>query len=154
VKHSWYQGGKGALHRAAHHSLVRPLPRLRGDGGTSTQELLGDLEDLDHLIVLDAVSSGSAPGAMIRLEGAQVPQAFTTRFSPHQVGIADLLAMLTFTGHAPKRVLVLGVEPAVLKLGMELSGGVAARVPALCEQVVAELRQLGLSPTQRLSEVA
>lgn len=124
------------------------------DGGTSTQELLGDLEDLDHLIVLDAVSSASAPGAMIRLEGAQVPQAFTTKFSPHQVGIADLLAMLTFTGHAPKRVLVLGVEPAVLKLGMELSEGVAARVPALCEQVVAELRQLGLSPTQRLSEVA
>ncbi|MDP1827778.1 MAG: HyaD/HybD family hydrogenase maturation endopeptidase [Archangium sp.] len=124
------------------------------DGGTSTQELLGDLEDLDQLIVLDAVTSASAPGTLIRLEGAQVPQAFTTKFSPHQVGIADLLAMLTFSGHAPKRVLVFGVEPAVLKLGMELSPVVAGRVPELCAQVIAELRQLGLTPTQRLSEVA
>lgn len=121
------------------------------DGGTSTQELLGDLEDLDHLFVIDAVTSGSAPASMIRLEGDAVPHAFTTKFSPHQVGIADLLAMLTFTGHAPKRVVVLGVEPAVLELGMELSPKVAARVPELCAQVLAELGALGLSPTVRVA---
>ena len=117
------------------------------DGGTSTQELLGDLEDLDHLIVLDAVNSNSPPGTMIRLEDAEVPQAFTTKFSPHQVGIADLLAMLTFTGHAPKHVLVLGVEPAVLQLGMTLSPVVATRVPQLVTQVLAELKKLGIVPT-------
>lgn len=118
------------------------------DGGTSTQELLGDLEDLDHLIVLDAVSSGSAPATMIRLEGTDVPAQFTTKLSPHQIGIADLLAMLTFTGHAPKRVLLLGVEPEILKLGMELSPKVAARVPELCAQVIEELGKLGLAPTK------
>jgi len=120
------------------------------DGGTSTQELLGDLEDLDHLIVLDAVAAGASPATMIRLEGAAVPSAFTTKLSPHQVGIADLLAMLTFIGHAPKRVVVLGVEPAVLSLGMELSPEVAARVPELCAQVVEELSGLGLNPVMRL----
>ena len=119
------------------------------DGGTSTQELLGDLEDLDHLIVLDAVAAGFAPGSMIRLEGKSVPQAFTTKLSPHQIGIADLLAMLTFTGHAPKRVLLLGVEPAVLTLSMDLSPGVAARLPELCAQVVAELGALGLAPVRK-----
>ena len=119
------------------------------DGGTSTQELLGDLEDLDHLIVLDAVSAGASPATMIRLEGAAVPQAFTTKLSPHQVGIADLLAMLTFTGHAPKRVVVLGVEPKVLSLGMELSPEVAACVPELCARVVEELSELGLAPVMR-----
>lgn len=117
------------------------------DGGTSTQELLGDLEDLDHLIVLDAVASGSEPASLIRLEGDSVPHAFTTKFSPHQIGIADLLALLTFTGHAPKRVLLLGIEPAILELGMVLSPKVAARVPELCAQVVAELGRLGLAPT-------
>lgn len=119
------------------------------DGGTSTQELLGDLEDLDQLIVIDAVASGSAPASLIRLEGDLVPHAFTTKFSPHQVGIADLLAMLTFTGRAPKRVVLLGIEPAVLALGMELSPKVAARVPELCAQVLEELDALGLSPTVR-----
>lgn len=115
------------------------------DGGTSTQELLGDLEDLDHLIIVDAVNFNAAPGAMIRLEGAQVPQAFTTKFSPHQVGISDLLAMLTFSGHAPKRVVLLGVQPAVLQLGMTLSPIVAPRVGELCALVLAELSQLGLA---------
>ena len=87
------------------------------DGGTSTNELLGDLEDLDHLIVIDAVAAGLEPGGMVRLEGAAVPAAFTTKLSPHQVGIADLLATLTFMGRAPKHVLLLGVEPKRLSEG-------------------------------------
>ena len=120
------------------------------DGGTSTNELLGDLEDLDHLIVIDAVAAGLEPGGMVRLEGAAVPAAFTTKLSPHQVGIADLLATLTFMGRAPKHVLLLGVEPKRLTLDLELSSTVAARVPQLCAQVVEELGRLGLGPTSRL----
>lgn len=119
------------------------------DGGTSTHELLGDLEDLDHLIVIDAVSAGLAPGAMIRLEGAEVPSAFTTKLSPHQVGIADLLATLTFIGRAPKHVVLFGVEPVRLTLDMSLSEVVAARVPELCERVVGELSSLGLGASPR-----
>lgn len=119
------------------------------DGGTSTHELLGDLEDLDHLIVLDAVSAGLAPGAMIRLEGAEVPSAFTTKLSPHQVGIADLLATLTFIGRAPKHVVLFGVEPVRLTLDMSLSEVVAARVPELCARVVDELSSLGLGASPR-----
>ncbi len=119
------------------------------DGGTSTQELLGDLEDLDYLIVLDAVASGAAPASLVRLEGAAVPAAFTTKLSPHQIGIADLLATLTFVGRAPKRVLLLGVEPAVLTLDLELSPSVAARVPELCAQVVEALSQVGIIASRR-----
>jgi hydrogenase maturation protease len=48
-------------------------------------------------------------------------------------------------GHAPKRVVLLGVEPEVLSLGMELSPRVAARVPELCAQVVKELGAIGLA---------
>ncbi len=119
------------------------------DGGTSTNELLGDLENLDHLIVIDAVSAGIEPGDMVRLEGAAVPAAFTTKLSPHQVGISDLLATLTFMGRAPKNVLLLGVEPVRLTLDMDLSPKVLARVPELCAQVVEELAKLGFKPTMR-----
>jgi hydrogenase maturation protease len=114
------------------------------DGGTSTQELLGDLEHLDHLIVLDALTSGAAPASVVRLEGAAVPSAFTTKFSPHQIGIADLLATLTFLGRAPKHVVLFGVEPVVMELDLTLSPKVAARVPELCGAVVQELRGLGV----------
>lgn len=119
------------------------------DGGTSTQELLGDLEDLDHLLVLDAVSAGVAPASLVRLDGDEVPAVFTTKFSPHQVGIADLLATLKFVGRAPKRVVVFGVEPARLTLDLTLSPEVQARVPELCAQVLAELAALGMPAQPR-----
>ncbi len=119
------------------------------DGGTSTHELLGDLENLDHLIVIDAVSAGLPPAGLVRLEDAAVPAAFTTKFSPHQVGIADLLATLTFLGRAPKHVVLLGCEPIELTLDLQLSPKVAARVPELCSQVLAELATMGVTPTAR-----
>ncbi|TMQ14092.1 MAG: hydrogenase maturation protease [Deltaproteobacteria bacterium] len=42
------------------------------DGGTSTHELLGDLEDLDLLVIIDAVASGGAPGSLVRAPGRVV----------------------------------------------------------------------------------
>lgn len=110
------------------------------DGGTSTNELLGDLEDLDLLVIVDAVASGGEPGSLVRLEGDQIPFAFSNKMSPHQHGINDLLATLRLIGRAPGRVVLLGVTPARIELGMELSPTVAAALPALCERVVAELR--------------
>lgn len=114
------------------------------DGGTSTQELMGDLENLDHLIVIDAVAAGAAPATVLRFEGAAVPAAFTTKLSPHQVGISDLLATLKLLGREPKNVVLLGVEPEVLKLDMNLSPRVAARVPELLERVQGELTRIGV----------
>lgn len=119
------------------------------DGGTSTQELLGDLEHLDHLLIIDAVNAAKPPASIIRLEDAEVPAAFTTKLSPHQVGIADLLAMLKFKGCEPKHVVLFGVEPAVLELNMELSPQVAAVLPEVLRQVVAELTKLGFPPVKK-----
>jgi hydrogenase maturation protease len=109
------------------------------DGGTSTNELLGELEDLDLLVIVDAIASKAAPGTLIRLEGDRIPSAFSNKLSPHQHGINDLLAMLQFAGHAPARVVLLGCVPARLELGMELSPEVTAVMPTLVERVVAEV---------------
>lgn len=114
------------------------------DGGTSTQELLADLEDLDHLIVVDAVTAGRDPATIVRVDGEAVPAAFTTKLSPHQIGISDLLATLTFLGRAPKRVVLFGVEPARLELDLDLSAPVAAVLPEVIDRVLAELAAIGV----------
>jgi hydrogenase maturation protease len=124
------------------------------DGGTSTHELLGDLENLDCLIVVDAVAANIEPGALIRIEGDAVPSAFTTKFSPHQVGISELLATLKLLGREPKSVVLFGVEPVRLTLDLEMSVLVAARVPELCACVVDELARLGLTPSRRAADSA
>ena len=110
------------------------------DGGTSTNELLGELEDLDLLVIVDAIASSAAPGTLVRLEGDRIPSAFSNKLSPHQHGINDLLATLQFIDHAPARVVLLGCVPARLELGMELSPEVTAAMPELIERVLAELR--------------
>ncbi len=137
--------GVHAVNELEKRLMVKPGVRFV-DGGTSTNELLGDLENLDHLIVIDAVRAGRAPGSLVRLEGAAVPAAFTTKLSPHQVGIADLLATLQLLGRAPKHVVLYGVEPARLELDLSLSPTVAAALPELYAQVTGELERIGETP--------
>jgi len=109
------------------------------DGGTSTSELLGELESLDLLVIVDAVAGGGPPASLVRLEADRIPAAFSNKLSPHQHGINDLLATLQFLGRAPGRVVVLGMVPARIALGLELSAEVEAALPALAAQVVAEV---------------
>jgi hydrogenase maturation protease len=109
------------------------------DGGTSAMEMLDELSDLDHLIVVDAINAGKPPGTLLRIEGEDVPVFFRTRLSPHQIGLPDVMASLEFLGAQPKRMVILGVQPQTMELGMELTPVVAARVPELVEQVLAEI---------------
>jgi hydrogenase maturation protease len=110
------------------------------DGGTSGFDLLPQLEDADHLIAIDALQcSKSAPGTVITLRDEEVPAFFRTKISPHQVGLSDVLAMLSFKGTAPTSVTLLGVVPNEMSLGMELSAVVSGSVDRLVAAVVEEL---------------
>ena len=106
------------------------------DGGTSTHELLEDLEDLDLLVIVDAVASDAPPGSIVEMEGDQIPSAFSNKLSPHQHGINDLLAKLTLLGRSPRRLALFGVVPERIELGLELSPIVANAVPGVCARVL------------------
>jgi len=113
------------------------------DGGTSTHELMDDLQNLDMLVIVDAAATGKEPGTIVRLEDSSIPAAFSNKMSPHQHGINDLLAALTFLGRSPARLVLFGVEPHTMELGMELSSVVGAKMPELCELVA---REVGAAP--------
>lgn len=117
------------------------------DGGTTGMELLPDLQGAQHLIVVDAVRVGVAPGTVVRLEGDEVPAFFKTKLSPHQVGLSDVLAALRFSGGEPERVVLIGVQPVSLDMAMELSPEVAAKMDRVLELVTAELATIG-APAQ------
>jgi hydrogenase maturation protease len=105
------------------------------DGGTSAMELLADLADADLLLIVDAVAGGGLPGTIHVLQGDDVPRFFTLKLSPHQVGLSDVLATLQIAGQSPRQTVIIGVEPASLALGMELSGEVSSALPALLDEV-------------------
>lgn len=124
------------------------------DGGTTGMEMLEDLANATHLIIVDAVRCGKEPGTMVRIAGDDVPVFFKTKLSPHQIGLSDVLATLAFVGEAPGSVTVLGVQPVSLGTGMSLSPQVEDLLPALTARLAAELDLLGIKVTPALCEAA
>ena len=113
------------------------------DGGTSGMEMIEDLSNLDFLIVIDVVKTGAAPGTVVKIAGDEIPVFFRRKLSPHQIALPDVLASLELLDTMPKEIIVLGVEPITLELGMEMTPTVAEQVPVLAEMAAAELLARG-----------
>ena len=114
------------------------------DGGTSSMEMIEELSHLDFLLVLDTIVAGKPPGTIVKLAGNDVPAFFRRKLSPHQIGLSDVLASLEFLEAEPKDIVVIGVQPVTMELGMELSPEVAVRVPEMVEMAVAEFATRGI----------
>jgi hydrogenase maturation protease len=119
------------------------------DGGTLALDLLPYVEDTDRLLVIDALELGAEPGTIARLEGDQVPASLSVKISPHQMGLADVLAAARLRDVYPGQVVLWGVQPGVMGAGLELSSPVAAQVEVLVDRVLAELSQWGIEPTMK-----
>ncbi|CDH43976.1 hydrogenase maturation protease [Candidatus Contendibacter odensensis] len=113
------------------------------DGGTSGMDLLDTIAGCDHLLICDAVRADAPPGSVIKLCDAQVPALFRNRFSPHQLGVADVLATLILTDETPVSITLIGVVPSDLELGLDLSPEVAIAAERAVECLAVELRRLG-----------
>ncbi len=120
-----------------------PPPVTVLDGGTLGLDLLPRLEGVERLLVVDAVETGDVPGTLVRMVGDEIPVALETKVSPHQMGLKDLLAVASLQGFAPREMVLWGVQPERLDLGMELSPAVADRVDYLVDAVLKELARWG-----------
>lgn len=128
---------------ALEHDYELPANVLAIDGGTSGMEMIEDLSDLDFLVVVDVVKTGVPPGTVVKISGADIPVFFRSKLSPHQIALPDVLASLELLGTMPKEIVVLGVEPISLELGMEMTVTVAECIPRLVGMVVEELASRG-----------
>jgi hydrogenase maturation protease len=113
------------------------------DGGTMGLDLLHYLEGIDHLLILDAIEAGETAGEIITLAGEAVPAFLSMKISAHQIGVQDLLATAQLMGCTPPEVAILGVQPARLRVGLELSPAVAAQVEPLARLALLQLEQWG-----------
>lgn len=114
------------------------------DGGTLGLDLLPKLEGVDRLLVVDAIETGKQPGTVVRLSGDDVPFALETKVSPHQMGLKDLLAVASLQGYLPGELVLLGMQPARIEMGTELSPAVASGLEPLIHTIVKELEQWGI----------
>jgi len=113
------------------------------DGGTLGLSLLPHLEQAQEAILVDAIRTDGPPGSPVRLEGDDVAPAVAARLSVHQVGVVDLLEAARWCDCYPSRLILLGLVPQSLELGVSRTPPVEAALPGLVERVVEEARALG-----------
>lgn len=113
------------------------------DGGTMGLDLLHYLEGVDHLLILDAIEAGKKPGEITTLTGKDVPAFLGMKISPHQIGVQDLLATAQLMGHTPPEVIILGVQPTWLSVGLEMSPAVTVQVEPLARLALSQLEKWG-----------
>ena len=120
------------------------------DGGTLGLNLLPYVEDADRLLIIDAVDVDGEPGTVVCLEGEEIPASLSVKISPHQVGLADLLAAARLRGHCPGEMMLVGVQPSVVDVGLELSPPVEAQVASLVDAALSQLSRWGIEWTTKL----
>lgn len=99
------------------------------DGGALGLNLLPIVEEASHLLILDAVDARQAPGAVIEMPGAEIPLFSGIKLSQHQVTFQEALGLAAVRGKLPPHLHLIGVQPADLEIGLELSPTVAAALP-------------------------
>lgn len=95
------------------------------------------------VIMIDAVSSGAAPGRLHRIEcsgGNWNVGRSSARASTHGLGVAEAVALGRTLDRLPQRLIVLGLETADVRHGEGLSEPVAASLDLLVDAVVSEIR--------------
>ena len=113
------------------------------DGGTLGLSLLPYLEDAECAILVDAIQADAPPGTLVRIDGDEVGPAVTARLSVHQVGVADLIDAARLRGRVPPTLVLLGIVPETIALGVGLSARVRDSASELLSLVCEEARRLG-----------
>ncbi|MBP2634990.1 MAG: hybD 1 [Firmicutes bacterium] len=114
------------------------------DGGTLGMELLRFIDGADRLLIIDAVNGDGQPGTCYQFSNEEVKSYFKKKVSMHELGIQDVLTALELLEKPVNDVVILGVQPAVIDVGLELSPVVQATVPPTVESVIDVLDSWGI----------
>jgi hydrogenase maturation protease len=109
------------------------------EGGTDGFGLVNVITEADRMILIDAVKGGGQPGSIYRFEIEDCPpypDIFKT--SVHQISILEVINLSSLIGTTP-RTTIIGIEPACMEMGMELSPAVEAKVPRVIQMIKEEV---------------
>lgn len=111
------------------------------EGLTDGMKLLGPVEDSENLIVIDAINAGVKGGTIITLEGEQIPAYFGVKMSIHQLGFQEVLFAAKLRERYPKKIIMFGMQPSSLELGIELSPVNQQKLQDLADLVGCQVKQ-------------
>lgn len=112
------------------------------DGGTSPGAL-DRAEGADKLIIVDAARGGGEPGTIYRFAPDEVSGEPKLLTSLHDLGLLDSLRMMESVGNPPRETVIIGVEPAEVDWGLELTPTLRRKLPDVVRLVVEEQAEPG-----------
>jgi hydrogenase maturation protease len=129
--------------------VVRALEKLElpdevevVDGGTHSYDLVDFFSQADWCIVVDAMHAGGTPGMIYRAPFEELGLKPNPNIaSLHEISFAEAMNMVRLEGYDPK-VIVYGVEPQTVALGLELTDCVAGKVPRLLELIQEDIEKI------------
>ncbi|MEE4166808.1 MAG: HyaD/HybD family hydrogenase maturation endopeptidase [Desulfocapsaceae bacterium] len=126
-------------------NYIFPETVILKDGGTAGIYMSPFLEECDPVIVIDVVDIDAEPGSMHYYSTEDVKAGkISTRMSPHQLGLLEVLEICKLRDAAPEQVEFYCVVPQTLETTTALSDVVAPRVKDISELIIKRLQEAGV----------
>ena len=110
------------------------------DAGTSGLDILLSQEGLYKLVVIDAIKAGNKPGTVYKTRLNTWPRCEPHAISLHQFGLLCSLTAAEKMNCAPDEIVIIGVEPGQIDLGLEPSEPVKQSIPKVIEKILEEIQ--------------
>jgi len=139
-----------AVARALREKRLPDGVRVMEHGGEGAS-LIEAWRGAEAVILIDAASSGAAPGAILRFDAAArpLPRHLLAASTTHAFGVAEAVELARALGRLPSRLLFYGVEGRDFGAGVGLSAEVAVAANEVAERVAREAAHLASPPTRR-----
>lgn len=114
------------------------------DGGTLGLDLLPFIEKFKKIIIIDVIDFQKEPGYIGILKGEEIPPYMKAKFSMHHVGVHDLLEVARLMEIMPEEIVLIGIQPETVEVGLDLSKIVTGRINELIKRVLDILERWGV----------
>jgi hydrogenase maturation protease len=111
------------------------------DAGTYPDFLSLVDDNIEKLIIVDAVKAGDRPGTIYRFSSDDIDLDSTLPVSAHDMGVLDSLKTMTLLNRQPKSTVVIGIEPRTIDFGLELSPEIEDKLPKIVNLVLKEIEE-------------
>ncbi len=108
------------------------------DGGTSGADLVDVIANRAKVVVIDATEGDGEPGTLYRFTVHDLVRRVGSVGSLHEFGFLESYLMSVQLKCPPAEVVIIGVQPNDVHLGLELSQSVTNQLPKVIELVLYE----------------
>lgn len=114
------------------------------DGGTSGMDLLPLFADYRRILMIDAIALDRPPGSIAVIRDDEIRAVLSEKLSVHHLGVTDVLALAKLLDYPLSEIVLIGIVPERMELGLELSSTLRDALPDVIERAGAILLDWGV----------